>query len=395
VKHTHDSPPHTDARRVPHSGGRADAPAAAPRASQALRTLPYLVLATALTVFLLSAVARADDLFSGPSGVVQDYDTTENGQDAGSRLTAASLYAADALAANLAGKAMPRGAILAASLADQEDLTRTCPLGRLVAHQVATRLAQYGYQVSESRLRANMAIQPHSGEFLLSRDTAKLATREAGAVAALVGTYLATESEVYISLRLVALDGGATLAACETALQNQGAVRRLLGQDDHEQAWARHVGRAPAFETTAAPAASGTAAPAPATDASVAAPLFDAPGQAEHAVTLSIHFDSDSARLNDQQAMADLDQIAQAMNTPQLLGSGFEIGGHTDSTGSARHNLDLSRQRAQTIKSYLAQHGVAPARLVTRGYGANNPVAPNTTEPGKAQNRRVVIRRLD
>lgn len=69
-----------------------------------------------------------------------------------------------------------------------------------------------------------------------------------------------------------------------------------------------------------------------------------------------------------------------------------QIAGHTDSTGSAEYNQRLSERRAEAIKSALAGAGVDPARLVTIGYGASKPIAPNTTQAGRQQNRRVEIR---
>jgi outer membrane protein OmpA-like peptidoglycan-associated protein len=70
----------------------------------------------------------------------------------------------------------------------------------------------------------------------------------------------------------------------------------------------------------------------------------------------------------------------------------IDIYGHTDSTGSDAYNQTLSERRAQSVSSYLTTRGVQPARLATRGFGESQPVASNTTEDGRAQNRRVEIR---
>ncbi len=67
----------------------------------------------------------------------------------------------------------------------------------------------------------------------------------------------------------------------------------------------------------------------------------------------------------------------------------LEIAGFTDSTGSVAHNHGLSKARAQAVANYLAQHGIAATRLSAIGFGAEKPVAPNATEAGRAQNRRV------
>jgi len=85
-----------------------------------------------------------------------------------------------------------------------------------------------------------------------------------------------------------------------------------------------------------------------------------------------------------------LDGVAQSMvNYPNSL---IDVMGHTDSTGSDQYNLNLSRQRAESVANYLVSRGVSRARLETIGYGEQYPVADNTTEAGRAQNRRVEIR---
>ena len=72
-----------------------------------------------------------------------------------------------------------------------------------------------------------------------------------------------------------------------------------------------------------------------------------------------------------------------------------EIQGHTDSRGSDAYNQRLSEQRAASVKRYLVNQGINPARLVTRGFGEAVPVASNLTEEGRAHNRRVFYKRTD
>ena len=85
-----------------------------------------------------------------------------------------------------------------------------------------------------------------------------------------------------------------------------------------------------------------------------------------------------------------LDGVAQSMvNYPNSL---IDVMGHTDSTGSEQYNLDLSKRRADSVANYLTSRGVSRARIETIGYGEAYPVADNTTEAGRAQNRRVEIR---
>ncbi|MEM0385219.1 MAG: OmpA family protein [Nitrososphaeria archaeon] len=67
------------------------------------------------------------------------------------------------------------------------------------------------------------------------------------------------------------------------------------------------------------------------------------------------------------------------------------IEGHTDSTGTAAYNQNLSEKRAAAVKDYLTAAGIPAERLQTVGYGATRPVADNATEAGRAQNRRVEL----
>lgn len=71
--------------------------------------------------------------------------------------------------------------------------------------------------------------------------------------------------------------------------------------------------------------------------------------------------------------------------------NGVEIIGHTDSTGSNDLNMRLSRDRAQSVASYLAGNGVSSARISAMGVGSSQPIASNDTAEGRAQNRRVEI----
>lgn len=67
------------------------------------------------------------------------------------------------------------------------------------------------------------------------------------------------------------------------------------------------------------------------------------------------------------------------------------LDGHTDSTGTVIYNQRLSRERAESVRNYLVQMGISPARIVARGHGKTQPIAPNDTESGRALNRRVEI----
>lgn len=104
-----------------------------------------------------------------------------------------------------------------------------------------------------------------------------------------------------------------------------------------------------------------------------------------------IHFDTDKADLK-AGASKTLEEVVKLLKTHQDLA--VEIQGHTDSTGSDEHNLELSRRRADTVKAYLLLYGIAGDRLTTAGFGESKPVDDNETEEGRALNRRVELHRL-
>jgi OOP family OmpA-OmpF porin len=69
-----------------------------------------------------------------------------------------------------------------------------------------------------------------------------------------------------------------------------------------------------------------------------------------------------------------------------------EIQGHTDNTGSDEYNQGLSQRRADAVKAYFVDKGIAEGRLSTMGYGESQPVASNDTVEGRFQNRRVQLK---
>jgi outer membrane protein OmpA-like peptidoglycan-associated protein len=68
-----------------------------------------------------------------------------------------------------------------------------------------------------------------------------------------------------------------------------------------------------------------------------------------------------------------------------------EVQGHTDSVGTAMYNQQLSQRRAEAVRQFLIERGIKPERIRARGYGSSRPIAPNTTEEGRALNRRTEI----
>jgi outer membrane protein OmpA-like peptidoglycan-associated protein len=105
-----------------------------------------------------------------------------------------------------------------------------------------------------------------------------------------------------------------------------------------------------------------------------------------------VTFDTNSSHLKPESA-AVLDRVAEGLKAnPEVK---VEIGGHTDSKGSAPHNLQLSHDRANAVRAYLLDKGVSPKQMQAKGYGQTKPIADNKTEAGRAKNRRVELKRID
>lgn len=102
-----------------------------------------------------------------------------------------------------------------------------------------------------------------------------------------------------------------------------------------------------------------------------------------------IHFDFDKATLRPD-SRPSLDEIAKVLGAQPNLK--LKVVGHTDNRGSASYNQDLSQRRAAAVAAALVQdYGIAPERLAAEGAGMSRPVAPNDTDDGRAQNRRVEL----
>lgn len=109
------------------------------------------------------------------------------------------------------------------------------------------------------------------------------------------------------------------------------------------------------------------------------------------AVLNNLFFDVDKYELKEKSS-PELQKILRFLReNPRIR---VEIGGHTDNSGSAEHNRELSEKRARSVHDFLVKQGISEARLVTKGYGPDRPIASNDTETGRQQNRRIEFRIL-
>jgi outer membrane protein OmpA-like peptidoglycan-associated protein len=105
----------------------------------------------------------------------------------------------------------------------------------------------------------------------------------------------------------------------------------------------------------------------------------------------NIFYDVAKATLRPE-SVAELDRLVRIMDqNPTLV---VEIGGHTDSDGSDTYNEKLSQARSQSVVDYLTDAGVAENRLVAKGFGEKEPIAPNDTKENKQLNRRTEFKVL-
>lgn len=117
-----------------------------------------------------------------------------------------------------------------------------------------------------------------------------------------------------------------------------------------------------------------------------AVPLYDRLATDGKIITYAITFEHGKADLKPE-SMVEILRIAKLMN--EQPGVSFEVQGHCDATGSDKVNDPLSQKRAEAIVAALVEQGIASSRLTAVGKGSHSPLADNSTEEGRAKNRRV------
>jgi outer membrane protein OmpA-like peptidoglycan-associated protein/tetratricopeptide (TPR) repeat protein len=109
-------------------------------------------------------------------------------------------------------------------------------------------------------------------------------------------------------------------------------------------------------------------------------------------VLKNVFFDTDKFDLKDE-SRTELDKLVAFLQANPL--TRIEVSGHTDNQGNKAKNQTLSQNRAKAVTDYLTTKGIAKERLTAKGYADDKPIADNSTEAGRAQNRRTEFRTID
>ena len=112
----------------------------------------------------------------------------------------------------------------------------------------------------------------------------------------------------------------------------------------------------------------------------------------ERIVLRGVNFDFDKSEIRPDASVI-LDEAAAILSgKPDVQ---VRIEGHTDATGPEAYNQGLSERRADSVRTYLVEHGIAEAQLTSVGFGESNPISTNDTREGRALNRRVELQVLE
>lgn len=227
------------------------------------------------------------------------------------------------------------------------------------------------------RLAAEAAVRQRAGVELYQ---AEGAVKRAEATWKEDGNYDEAVHQAYLASRKLELTG---LAASRRAMEEEVAkmprrrASQLLAARDHGAASMRRVD----VRIRVSPDRQGELE-------RILERLSDSPDERGVVTLGDVNFDFDSAVLRSS-AESSLDILAEFLATN--TGRSVLVEGHTDDVGVLEYNFDLSRRRAEHVKSGLLADGVDPERVLAVGYGPIYPLASNATPSGRAQNRRVEV----
>jgi len=112
----------------------------------------------------------------------------------------------------------------------------------------------------------------------------------------------------------------------------------------------------------------------------------------ERIVLRGVNFDFDKSEIRPDASVILEEAVSILSGKPNVR---VRIEGYTDSTGPEDYNQGLSERRANSVRQYLVEHGIAEAQLTSAGFGESNPIATNDTREGRALNRRVELQVLE
>ncbi len=110
-------------------------------------------------------------------------------------------------------------------------------------------------------------------------------------------------------------------------------------------------------------------------------------------ITQQIQFEFNKSVIRPGISFKILDEVVGVLNDNPKIN--LEVQGHTDNVGSDQYNMKLSQSRADSVRAYLVSKGIAPFRLVSKGYGFHRPLVDNTTASNRELNRRVQFIRTE
>jgi TolB-like protein len=142
----------------------------------------------------------------------------------------ANYKAVDLLVSRVRPSLPPEAPMIVATIVNINALENSSTLGRVISEHVLGRLAQSGYGVIELKIRDQIYMKRHEGEFLLTREIRDLA-RSHHAKALVVGTYAEASDRVFISIKVIEVDGSRIIGAVDYAIEKDGVIRSLLAKN--------------------------------------------------------------------------------------------------------------------------------------------------------------------
>lgn len=147
-------------------------------------------------------------------------------------LIATNYRAIDALVGQIRPALPTNAPVIVSTVVNLNHLESASPLGRVISEHVLGRFAQSGYGVIELKVRNQLYMKRHEGEFLLTREIKELA-RSHNAQALVIGTYVEASDRVFVSLKVIEAEGSRIIGAVDYAIIKDEVVRSLLARNGY------------------------------------------------------------------------------------------------------------------------------------------------------------------